>query len=76
MQMLEQLETEPEMDANHDLGRESDITNHVFDTMTWNFAFFMHSVLTPTETIMKQRRQYGKQDLTFQEAWNHKNLII
>ena len=32
-QMLEQIEADYEMDANHDLGRENDVTNHVNGTL-------------------------------------------
>ena len=60
--------------ANNETGRENENenANAIYDTMTKNFAFMVGSVLEPTEPIEgTSERKYGKQDISFQEAWHH-----
>jgi len=52
---------------------EQDGANYILDTLTKNFAFLTQSVLTEKPKTAEKERKYGKQDISFQEAWNHTN---
>ena len=64
---------------DQDQATQSNRTNYIYDMMMKTFAFMTQSVLTEDTQENTQeetqentsRKQYGKQDITFQEAWNH-----
>ena len=78
--LMDQAEEEESITSENETGRETtmDNANYIYNTLTRNFAFMVKSVLKerPEPIQEKPERKYGKQDITFQEAWNHPDPII
>ena len=75
----ENLNKSLEEEANTETGREmdNDATRWIMNTLEKNFAFMTQNVMIKLKgDNIENGKKYGKQEISFQEAWYQPNPII